>query len=195
MACGPNHTHQALSGQCPSSPPGTALCIPLWSCTWLTCRLPIQKQTLAFFLTHGLQVAALPHSLQPPQHNWVSPSSEKAYDCGHLCSYRPASLDQVSMPHSLYSNSQAPKIPSLICHPHEKAYSMRSKKNPMSGHWWIPPTLEPKTVGIIREGKEDEKEKWRKGGKNRGSYLHPAFSPNYERNTEHSSPERDILSQ
>lgn len=72
---------------------------------------------------------------------------------------------------------------------------MRSKKTPMSGHWRLLPTLEPKSIGIIREGKEGEKEKWRKGGMNGGSYLHPTFSPDYEKNTEHSSPERDILSQ
>lgn len=137
-----------------------------------------------------------PHSLQPPQLNWVSPSSEKACNCGHLCSYRPASLDQVSIPHSLYSDSQTPKIPSLICHPPWKGiFHEIKKKNPVSDHWWIPRTLEPKRVGIIHEGKAGEKEKWRKGGMNRGSYLHPTFSPNYKRNTEHSSPERDILSQ
>lgn len=99
-----------------------------------------------------------PHSLQPPQLNWVSPSSEKACNCGHLCSYRPASLDQVSIPHYLYSSSQTPKIPSLICHPPWKGIFHEIKEK--SREW---PLVNPTHTRT----QKSRHHSWGKGGRER----------------------------
>lgn len=157
MTCGPNHIHQALSVQCPSSPPDTALCIPLSSRTWLTCLLPTQKQIHAFFLTRSLQVAALLTLCSLHSSTELAPPL-KAYNCGHLCSYRPASLDQVSIPHYLYSSSQTPKIPSLICHPPWKGIFHEIKEK--SREW---PLVNPTHTRT----QKSRHHSWGKGGRER----------------------------
>lgn len=160
----PVHVHPSLSA--------TALCILLRSQTWLTCQLPPQKPVSAFSLTAcslwwvslALQVVTLAlcsiYSSTGLPH-----SSENTSSQGHPCSHSPASLDQITRPHCLYSTHIAIlkllKCPALSVTPNEKVYSMRSKKDAMGICCWIPPTLEPEKLVIICEERRDGNEEGR----------------------------------